>query len=122
MIDSPSPNGSNGRALGGRFAPGNAGGPGNPYARRVARLRSLIVESVSDDDLREMVGKMVERAKGGDAAMIRELLTRLVGRPDDGVYPDQLAEREAVAEAERHRAERRAKAERPRPYEHRLGK
>lgn len=118
MIDSPSLNGSNGgRTSGGRFAAGNPGGPGNPYARRVARLRSLILESVTDDDLRAIVAKMVERAKHGDTAMIRELLTRLVGRPDSPGDPDRLDEREALAEASRHAAERRARVERPRPYE-----
>ena len=30
---------TNGHDADGRFAPGNAGGPGNPFARRVAELR-----------------------------------------------------------------------------------
>lgn len=115
MNDSPSRNGSNGgRDGGGRFAVGNAGGPGNPYARRVARLRSLILESVTDGDLRAILRKMVKRAKHGDTAMIRELLTRWVGRPEGGPDPDLLDEGEAMGEASRHVAQRRADAERPR--------
>lgn len=60
---------------------------------------------------------MVERARHGDAGMIRELLTRLVGRPDGGPDPDRLDEREAVAEESRLRSQRRAREARPRPYD-----
>src|SRR5205085_4146516 len=42
----PSPNGGNGHDSQGRFAKGNKGGPGNPFARRVGRLRSLLVNLV----------------------------------------------------------------------------
>ena len=52
MSDLPKANGANGgRDAGGRFTKGNAGGPGNPHARRVAHLRVRIVEAVTDDDL-----------------------------------------------------------------------
>ena len=82
MIEQPSPNGGNGqRGAHGRFAKGNAGGPGNPYARRVAELRSLILEAVTDDDLREIVKTLVKSAKDGDIAAAREVLNRLVGKP-----------------------------------------
>lgn len=79
----PSTNGSNGgdRGPAGRFAAGNAGGPGNPHAKRIAKLRSLLVEAVNDDDLRAIIGKLVEQAKAGDDAARRELLDRLLGRP-----------------------------------------
>lgn len=77
----PSQNGGNGRGSHGRFLAGNAGGPGNPYARRVARLRSALLDAVTDDDLRAIVKVLVDRAKGGDLAAIREVLDRMVGRP-----------------------------------------
>jgi hypothetical protein len=35
----PSINGDNGRTARGRFANGNRGGPGNPFARQMARMR-----------------------------------------------------------------------------------
>ncbi len=38
-MTTPSTNGSNGRDAGGRFASGNRGGPGNPYAKRTAAIR-----------------------------------------------------------------------------------
>src|SRR5262245_18489356 len=46
----PSPNGVNACDSRGRFAKGNRGGTGNPFARRVARLRTLLLEIVSEDD------------------------------------------------------------------------
>ena len=76
-------NGGNGagRGLAGRFAVGNAGGPGNPHAKRVAELRRLLVETVSDDDLKAVVGALVAKARGGDLGAIKELLDRIIGRP-----------------------------------------
>lgn len=76
----PTTNGTNGRGPGGRFAPGNPGGPGNPHAKRTAELRAAALAAVSDDDLRAVVAKLLELAKGGDLAAIRELLDRLLGK------------------------------------------
>ena len=74
----------------GRFATGNPGGPGNPFARRVAQLRSALLDAVSDDDLREIVSALVTRAKSGDVVAAREILTRIIGKPGDSVDPDRL--------------------------------
>ena len=66
----PSPNGSNGgRNANGRFAKGNSGGPGNPYGREVARIRAVMLQSVSDEDLRGVVAALVSRAKSGDVTV-----------------------------------------------------
>jgi hypothetical protein len=86
----PSPNGVNGRDSRGRFAKGNRGGTGNPFARRVARLRTLLLEIVSEDDLRGVLAKLVERARTGDVAAVRLVLNYLIGRPVDAVDPDRL--------------------------------
>src|SRR5436190_12447126 len=64
----PSRNGADGRDARGRFAKGNRGGPGNPYARRVAQLRTLLLEIITEDDLRGVLCKLVERARAGDLA------------------------------------------------------
>ena len=37
-----------GRDVQGRFRPGNPGGPGNPFARKVAALRKALLDSVSE--------------------------------------------------------------------------
>jgi hypothetical protein len=94
----PSPNGANGRQPNGRFAPGNAGGPGNPFARRVATLRSALLEAITPEDVTEIVRKLVEMAKAGDIAAAREVLTRVIGKPADAVDPDRLDVGEIVLE------------------------
>jgi hypothetical protein len=82
MIETPSTNGANGRGPGGRFAKGNAGGPGNPHAKRVARLRSALFKTVSAADLRAVITVLLAQAKAGDVASIKELLQRLLGPPE----------------------------------------
>jgi len=87
----PSTNGDNGRNAGGRFAKGNAGGPGNPFARRVAQLRSLIVETITDDDMAAIVRRLVEDAKNGDKAALKMLLSYAIGTPTGPVCePDDV--------------------------------
>lgn len=73
----PSTNGAIGRGAGGRFAPGNPGGPGNPQGRRVAALRAALLAAVTENDLAAVVAKLVAMAKDGDLAAIRECLTDL---------------------------------------------
>ncbi len=73
-------NGANGRAAGGRFAVGNAGGPGNPHVRETARLRSVLLAAVSDDDIKVIVAKLLKKAKAGDLRAIREVLDRTLGK------------------------------------------
>ena len=77
-MDRPSPNGENGRDVGGRFTKGNPGGPGNPFARRVSQLRSLIVEN---DD--QKVGVVVDQLLGQQQTVIKSLGTMLKGM--DGI-------------------------------------
>ena len=86
-------NGSNGRTQTGKFAKGNPGGPGNPHASKVARLRSALLKSVSAADLRDVMAKLVENAKAGDVASIKELLQRLLGPPES---VDLMARLEAL--------------------------
>ena len=92
----PSPNGDNGRDGRGRFAKGNPGGPGNPFARRTAELRSIMLETVGEDDLKAIVAKLFEQAKAGDVVAAREVLTRIIGRPTESPDPDRLDAHEAT--------------------------
>ena len=68
MTQEPSPKGANGGrdSRTGRFLPGNRGGPGNPHARRVAKLRSTLLRAVSADDVRGIVQGLVNSAKAGN--------------------------------------------------------
>jgi hypothetical protein len=86
---SPSANGANGRDPGGRFAKGNAGGPGNPFARRTAQMRRVLCDAVSEEDLAAIARQMLEKAKGGDVAAAKLLLGYVVGQPVQAVDPDR---------------------------------
>jgi hypothetical protein len=80
MLPTPS---TNGRTSRGQFAKGNPGGPGNPYARRTAALRSALLDAVTEADIRAVAKALVKRARDGEVPAVRELLDRLLGRPGD---------------------------------------
>jgi hypothetical protein len=80
----------NGRDTRGRFTKGNAGGPGNPFARRTAELRKMLLDTVTDQDMRQAARKLVELAKGGDVAAAKLLFAYVIGKPADAVDPDRL--------------------------------
>lgn len=79
-----------GRDANGRFARGNPGGPGNPYARKVAELRKAIVEVITEEDVREIVGVLKEKAKAGSTAAIKLLFQYAIGKPGPDTDPDQV--------------------------------
>jgi hypothetical protein len=74
----------------GRFGKGNRGGPGNPFARQVARLRKAALEAVSDQDVQEIIGALKEKAKAGDVAAAKLVLSYSVGKPAPTHDPDRL--------------------------------
>lgn len=89
-MNSPSPNGSNGRGSNGRFGKGNAGGPGNPHAVQVSRLRAALLKSVTPEDIGDVVQALLAQAKAGDVASIKELLQRLLGPPVELDFIERL--------------------------------
>jgi hypothetical protein len=108
---SPSPNGRDGgaacrtgydsacepgRDARGRFASGNKGGPGNPYAARVGRWRAIMTEAVTDDDMRAVVAALVAAAKRGESWAVKEVFDRTVGKP---VEADLIARLEVLEQA-----------------------
>jgi hypothetical protein len=84
----PPENGTGGRDAKGRFAPGNAGGPGNPFARRTAELRREFLAEATGEGLRAVCRALLERAKGGDVAAAKLALSYLVGKPERAVGGD----------------------------------
>lgn len=73
----------------GRFVPGYAGGPGNPYARRIASLKRALLSGVTDDDFVEIGKKLVQMARAGDLDAVEMLLKYSVGAPPKTtVHPD----------------------------------
>jgi hypothetical protein len=78
------------RAVGGQFARGNKGGPGNPFARQVAELRKALLEAVGTDRIRTIVESMIQRAEKGDVAAAKLVFQYTVGKPAPAVEPDRL--------------------------------
>ena len=85
---------SNGRARDGRFTLGNKGGPGNPFARKVGQLRSALLETVTEDDMKAVAAKLVEMARGGHLPAIKELHERTLGKPVEADFMERLDELE----------------------------
>jgi len=65
---------------------------GSGFARQAARLRRVLLEAVSEDDVAAVAGKLVELAREGDLAAIRLLLLYTPGKP--GEWPRAEAEQE----------------------------
>ncbi|MEX0655535.1 MAG: hypothetical protein WD151_15545 [Phycisphaeraceae bacterium] len=85
MANSPSINGANGRDARGRFVKGNAGGPGNPHIQKVAKLKAVMLEAVTQKDLRAIVKVLIEKARAGDVTAAREVMDRCFGKPSQSV-------------------------------------
>src|SRR5262245_54500170 len=51
-----------GRDAHGRFAKGNPGGPGNPFARQSAALRRRVQEKLTEDELDQIVDRLIAQA------------------------------------------------------------
>ena len=96
----PSTTASNGgRKKNGRFAEGNQAAKGNPFARQVAHLRTVLLESVTEADLQAIVQKMLGNAKDGDLAAAKMIFDYCIGRPAEMVNPDALEADEAALQA-----------------------
>jgi hypothetical protein len=78
------------RQSNGRFAKGNRGGPGNPFARQVAAFRACLINSVTEEDMQEIVYKLVDWARDGNLQAIKLLFSYLLGTPKPVVEPDEL--------------------------------
>jgi hypothetical protein len=75
----------------GRFAPGNGGGPGNPFGWRVAAFRMLLLERTTKEEFEEVRLAVVKAAKEGNMAACRLFFQYLLGKPLVGTDPDELA-------------------------------
>jgi hypothetical protein len=87
----------------GRFRAGNPGGPGNPLARKVGKLRAVLLASVSVKDIRLVARVLVKEARRGNMQAVRELLDRLFGRPVEADLIERLERMEAAVQARRHK-------------------
>jgi hypothetical protein len=88
--------GTNGRDSAGRFAKGNGGGPGNPFARQVAELRRAALAATTPAKIAEVIGQLEKQALEGDVAAAKLYLSYTLGRPAAAVDPDTLDVQEAM--------------------------
>ncbi len=79
-----------GRDARGRFAAGNAGGPGNPFARQVARLRQALLDSVTAADMAAVARRLLTLALEGNVQAGKLLLAYTIGKPQPAADPDRL--------------------------------
>ncbi|MBY0229654.1 MAG: hypothetical protein K2W96_10280 [Gemmataceae bacterium] len=99
-----------GRTANGRFAKGNAGGPGNPFARQTAAYRKAFASAVSPEEMAALAQAMKQKALEGDVAAARLVCSYLMGQPAPSPDPDTLdahelrVRRESVATEEDVRA------------------
>ncbi|MFO0866860.1 MAG: hypothetical protein U0744_19850 [Gemmataceae bacterium] len=90
----PKPSGDSERNPKGTFRNGNRGGPGNPYARRVSKLRQAVMEECAEEDLRDITRAMINLAKDGDKAAAKLVYQYALGKPDKQIDPDRIDEHE----------------------------
>lgn len=71
-----------GRRADGRFGAGNSFGTGNPHRHAIQRCRSALYQTVTKEDIAEIVRSMIERAKQGDVPSAKLVLSYTVGAPE----------------------------------------
>src|SRR5262245_29451624 len=79
-----------GREANGRFAKGNPGGPGNPYARQTALLREAVLETMNETEIRLITQKLLTLALQGDIQAFKLVLAYAIGKPEQVVNPDEV--------------------------------
>lgn len=79
-----------GRGPDGHFVRGNRGGTGNPHAKQVAKLRSALIHTITEEDVQNITRKLRDQALAGDLDSIRLLLDYTVGKPGKALDPDDV--------------------------------
>ncbi|TVQ51070.1 MAG: hypothetical protein EA377_13415 [Phycisphaerales bacterium] len=97
----PLTNGTNGRAPDGTFTPGNDfGRRGSPHAAKIAAWRKAFAEAVTEDDIRQIVGKLKGAALAGEPWAIKEILGRCIGDVHRAEASERLEKIEAIVTAD----------------------
>lgn len=105
-MNSPSPNRGNGspdRDARGRFRKGNPGGPGNPMAKKVGRLRAELIRSVTLAEVRKIAKGLIQAAIDGDVSAAKLLFDRLFGPPVQADYEERIDILESFIESQQQR-------------------
>ena len=90
-------NGHDGRRQDGRFTQGNRHGRGNPLAGRAAKIRAALLKALTEEDAKAIAAKLIEMAKGGDLAAVKELFDRTVGKAVQADLLERIEALEAMA-------------------------
>ena len=102
--ENPIMDGSNGRQPNGRFAPGNAGGPGNPTGRKLrdvrARLDEALFKVCAPDRLVAAVDAILKLAEAGDTQAAKLLFERIAGPPLNTEVAERIEKLEALLQRE----------------------
>lgn len=88
---------TNGRQAGGRFAPGNSGGPGRPRRAVEVEYLAALNEVVSLEDWKEIVRRAVESAKLGNPKARDWLAKYLVDGIGKPLFQLAVREREGLS-------------------------
>jgi hypothetical protein len=75
---------------------GNKGGPGNPFAASVAKLRQAALEIVTPQEIQGVFRVLLLRAQTGHLASIKLLLAYTIGLPAATVDPDEIEDLPAL--------------------------
>jgi len=83
-----------GREANGQFAKGNGFGPGNPFARTVAKLRQVAHRVVTEEELEQVFRALLEQAKQGHVPAAKLVLSYTIGKPAQTENPDTVDHQE----------------------------
>jgi uncharacterized membrane-anchored protein len=67
-------------------------------AAKVAQLRAALLDAIKPEDMRLVAQALVEQAKAGDIASVRELLSRALGRPLEADILERIEKLEQLLE------------------------
>jgi len=87
---SPRSDGGDRDAATGRFVAGNRAAVGNVFARRVAALKSALLDVIDPDRLRRIVAGLADKAETGDVAAAHLLFRYCLGKPPREIDPDRV--------------------------------
>lgn len=73
------------RGKNGQFTKGNKAARGNPYTKKAAALRKALYNSVTTQDIQQIVDNLKAQAIAGDLKAISLLLDRLLGSIATGI-------------------------------------
>ena len=83
--DPPNKNGGNGRTIDGKFAPGNAGGPGRPKSARSAVMEHAWNENLTPKRAHRIVRAILLAAIKGEPWACKEVSDRSMGKPKESL-------------------------------------